>query len=203
MTSTIYVGLALTSHDTANLATAAIDNVTAPGWLNSAPPPPPASLTANAGDSQAALIWPASNGSISFNLKRATLNGGPYTIVTNLTTTNYTDNGLLDGANYYYVVSALNTAGESTNSAQALATPSKLPPPRIVGITIAGASLTFSCTNGLAGSAYTLWSSTNLATPLANWTLFGSGYYDGNGSFSITNAINTSGPPCFLLLRQP
>ena len=166
MTSTIYVGLALTSHDSANLATTAIDSVTAPGWLNSAPPPPPAGLTANAGDSQAALIWPASTGAISYNVKRATLNGGPYAIVTNLATTNYTDNRLLDGANYYYVVSALNTAGESANSSQALATPLKLPPPRLVGISIAGASLSFSCTNGLAGSAYTLWSSTNLASPL-------------------------------------
>jgi fibronectin type 3 domain-containing protein len=203
MTSTVYVGLALTSHDSVNLATAAFDNVTAPGWLISAPPQPPAGLTANAGDSQAALIWPASSGAVSYNVKRATLNGGPYAIVTNLAATNYTDNGLLDSTSYYYVVSALNTAGESADSAQALATPLRLPPPRIVGISIAGASLVFSCTNGLAGSAYTLWSSTNLATPLANWTQFGSGYYDGNGSFSITNAINTSGPPCFLLLRQP
>ena len=136
-------------------------------------------------------------------MKRATLNGGPYAIVTNVTTTNYTDNGLSNGADYYYVVSALNTAGESANSAQAGATPLNLPPPRIVGISMAGGGLKFSCTNGLAGSAYTIWSTTNVATPLTNWMQAGGGYYDGNGNFSITNATNSSQTQRFYLLRQP
>jgi Concanavalin A-like lectin/glucanases superfamily len=38
-----------------------------------------------------------------------------------VTTTNYTDTGLTGGTTYYYVVSALNLAGESTNSIQASA----------------------------------------------------------------------------------
>jgi hypothetical protein len=101
------------------------------------------------------------------------------------------------------VVSALNTAGESANSAQVSATPVKPPQPRIVGISIADGSLMFSGTNGLAGGAYAIWSSTNLATPLSNWTQAGSGYFDGNGNFSITNVINSNETQQFFMLRQP
>ena len=136
MASTACIGLAVTSHNNPALCAAIFDNVTAPGWPISAPPASPASLSVTAGNSQVALLWPASSGAISYNVKRATVNGGPYAIVSNVTTTNYTDNGLSNGANYYYVVSALNTAGESANSAQASATPWNLPPPRIVGISI-------------------------------------------------------------------
>ena len=122
MASSYYVGLALTSHNTASLGTATFDNVTATGWPNAAPPVSPASLTATAGNALAALSWPAASGAASYNVKRALVNGGPYTILTNVTTTSYTDSGLLIGTNYYYVVSALNRAGESANSTQASVT---------------------------------------------------------------------------------
>jgi hypothetical protein len=203
MASAAYIGLALTSHNSSSLCAATFDNVTAPGWPTSIPPASPASLSATAWDSQVALSWPASSGAISYNVKCATLNGGPYATVTNATTTNYTDNGLINGTNYYYVVSALNIAGESANSAQASATPLKLPQPRIVGVSIVGGSLMFSGTNGLAGGSYTIWSSTNVATPLTNWTQVGSSNFDGNGNFSVTNAINNNETQQFYLLRQP
>jgi fibronectin type 3 domain-containing protein len=203
MASTAYIGLALTSHNNSTLCMAAFDNVTAPGWPASAPPPAPASLSASDGDSQAALNWLASSGATSYNVKRATLNGGPYTTVTNVTTTNYTDIGLINGSNYYYVVSALNTAGESANSAQVSATPLRPPQPRIVGVAIIGGSLVFSGTNGLAGGPYTIWSSTDVTIPLTNWIQVGSGDFDGNGNFSVSNAINASEPQRFYLLRQP
>ena len=201
--STVYVGLALTSHNSLSLCAATFDNASAPNWLSSTPPPSPAGLSATAWDSEVVLGWPASSGATSYNVKRATTNGGPYTIVFNVGTTNCTDGGLMDGTNYYYVVSALNTAGESVNSAQASATPLKLPQPSVVGSAIAGGSLVFSGTNGLAGGAYTIWSSTNLSTPPTNWIQVGSGYFDGNGNFSVTNFINTSDAARYYLLRQP
>jgi hypothetical protein len=136
-------------------------------------------------------------------VKRATTNGGPYTIVSNVGTTNCTDGGLMDGTNYYYVVSALNTAGESVNSAQASATPLKLPQPSVVAISIAGGSLVFGGTNGLAGRAYTIWSSTDLSPPPTNWIQVGGGCFDGNGNFNITNIINTGEAARYYLLRQP
>jgi fibronectin type 3 domain-containing protein len=81
--------------------------------------------------------------------------------------------------------------------------PLKPPQPRIVGVSIAGGNLVFSGTNGLAAGAYAIWSSTNLATPLSNWVQAGSGYFNGNGNFSITNLINSNETQQFFMLRQP
>ena len=201
--SKVYVGSALTSHNSSTLCAATFDNVSAPNWLSSTPPPSPAGLSAAAWDSEVVLSWPASSGATSYNVKRATTNGGPYAIVSNVSTTNCTDGSLMDGTNYYYVVSALNTAGESVNSAQASASQLKLTQPSVVGISIAGGSLVFSGTNGLAGRAYTIWSSTNLAAPPANWIQVGSGSFDGNGNFNITNMINASESARYYYLSQP
>ena len=123
MASTVYVGLALTSHNLYALCAATFDRVTAPGW---APPYPstPSGFVAAAGIEQVALRWMASADSTSYNVKRAASSGGPFTIVAAVTTTNYTDTRLIGRTKYYYVVSAVNSlAGESDNSAQVSATP--------------------------------------------------------------------------------
>ncbi|WP_407644625.1 cellulose binding domain-containing protein [Cohnella cholangitidis] len=87
-------------------------------------PAAPTGLTATGGNAQVALSWTASSGAVSYNVKRATTNGGPYaTVATGVTGTSYADTGLTNGTTYYYVVSAVNAAGESANSAQASATP--------------------------------------------------------------------------------
>jgi hypothetical protein len=88
-------------------------------------PPAPTGLTATAKKQpgRIGLTWSASTGATSYNVKRATVSGGPYTTVaTGVTTTSYTNTGLATGTTYYYVVSAVNAAGESSNSAQASAT---------------------------------------------------------------------------------
>jgi fibronectin type 3 domain-containing protein len=97
-------------------------------------PATPTGLTATAGDAQVALNWAASSGATSYNVKRSTTNGGPFTPVTNIATTAYTNTGLVNGTTYYYVVSALNDGGESGNSAPASARPvSTAPAPLTVG----------------------------------------------------------------------
>jgi fibronectin type 3 domain-containing protein len=87
------------------------------------PPAAPSGLQATAGNAQVSLNWTASAGATSYHVKRSTTNGGPYTQVAAPTTTSDTDTGLTNGTTYYYVVSALNGAGESANSSQASATP--------------------------------------------------------------------------------
>jgi hypothetical protein len=84
----------------------------------------PNNVTATAGNAQVAVSWSASSGATSYNVKRSTTNGGPYTTIASPTTANYTDTGVTNGTTYYYVVSAVNTAGESANSSQVSATPS-------------------------------------------------------------------------------
>ena len=89
------------------------------------PPAPtvPTGLTATRGEGQVSLSWAAASGATSYNLKRSTTGGGPYPTVTNITTTSLVVTGLANGTPYYFVVSALNLYGESTNSSEVSATP--------------------------------------------------------------------------------
>jgi endoglucanase len=141
MAATVYVGLALTSHNNSSLCTATFDNVTVPGWPNWTVPSAPTSLSGLAQDAQAALTWTASGNTISYNVKRSTLNGGPYTPVANVTTTNYTDPGLTNSTTYYYVVSALNPAGESGNSPQASVTPQSFAPTGLSALAVSATQI--------------------------------------------------------------
>jgi autotransporter-associated beta strand protein len=115
-TTYYYVIAAANDGGTTNSAEVSATTLTAP--------PAPASLTAVAGLSGAInLSWPASAGATSYNVKRANFSGGPYTVIaTNVTTTGYTNTGLYGAVTYFYVVSAVNANGESTNSPEASAT---------------------------------------------------------------------------------
>ncbi len=87
-------------------------------------PNPPTGLTATAGNGQVSLSWTGSTGATSYNVKRSTTSGGPYTTVGSSSSTSFTNTGLTNGTTYFYVVTSVNTAGESGNSNQASATPS-------------------------------------------------------------------------------
>lgn len=97
------------------------------------PPATPTGLAATAGNAQVALSWNSSSGATSYNLKRSTTNGGPYTTITSPTGTSYTNTGLTNGTTYYYVVSAVNAAGESANSSQVSATPTATTSSQLLG----------------------------------------------------------------------
>ena len=88
-----------------------------------APPTAPVNLVATAGNAQVSLTWTASAGATSYHVKRSTTNGSGYTQIAAPTLANYMDTGLTNGTTYYYVVTALNSAGESASSAQTFATP--------------------------------------------------------------------------------
>jgi Glycosyl hydrolases family 28 len=89
------------------------------------PPPPgiPTNLTASATNLLINLNWFTPSNAASYNLKRSTTNGGPYSLQANLAATNYSDSAVMPGTTYYYVVTATNAAGESGNSIQASAAP--------------------------------------------------------------------------------
>ncbi|HAN09191.1 MAG TPA: hypothetical protein DCP90_01085 [Clostridiales bacterium] len=90
---------------------------TTPETIPSAPINLSATLNAS---SKADLSWTASEGATSYNVKRATTSGGTYTtIATEVEATTYTDTTVIAGNTYYYVVTAVNIAGESTNSNEA------------------------------------------------------------------------------------
>jgi hypothetical protein len=88
------------------------------------PPAAPAGLIVASGDAQASLSWAAPSETTCYNVKRAQVSGGPYaTIASGVLTTSYSDTGLTNGSTYYYVVSAVNSFGESADSYEAVAMP--------------------------------------------------------------------------------
>lgn len=68
------------------------------------------------------LAWTEPAGATRYNIKRSTTSGGPYTLIAaGVQGASYTDSGLAEGVNYYYVVSVTNGTGESANSTEAAA----------------------------------------------------------------------------------
>lgn len=84
------------------------------------------------------ITWNAVTGATSYKVKRATTVGGPYIIVRHVTGTNYLDSGLSSGTTYYYVVSALNSAGQSVNSSEFCVTTQSPGPILVANYTLEG-----------------------------------------------------------------
>src|ERR1700722_5460056 len=198
-TAYFYVVSALnTAGESANSAQA-----TATPTAPTATPPAPTGLQANAGNAQVSLAWSASTGATSYHVKRSTTSGRPYTQVFAPTTTSFTDTGLTNGTAYFYVVSALNTAGESANSAQATATPtaSVATPPVPTGLQAtagnAQVSLAWSASTGatsyhvkrstMSGGPYT-----QISAPAAT-SFTDTGLTNGTAYFYVVSALNTAG----------
>jgi len=81
-------------------------------------------LTATGGTSKIDLTWDAVDKATSYAIKRSTTAGGPYTtIATDIAETSYTDTDVTSGTTYYYIVTAVNTGTEITDSNEASAEP--------------------------------------------------------------------------------
>ena len=107
-----------------------------------AAPAAPAGLTATAGDGLVMLNWNAATNASSYYVKNSTTNGGPYAVAANLAGLAFTNTGLANGTNYYFVVTATNSAGESTNSFQVSARPVSAVPPQLTS-GVSGSQLQF------------------------------------------------------------
>jgi hypothetical protein len=66
-----------------------------------------------------------------------------------------------------------------------------------------GTNVVFSGTGGPANGTYQVLSSTNIAAPVATWTVVEAKQFDASGNFSVTNAIAPSVPQNFYLLQVP
>ncbi len=118
------------------------------------PPAAPSGLTATAGTGQVNLSWTASTSATSYNVLRSTTSGGPYTQTGAPATTSYVDTSVTNGTTYYYVVTAVNTAGQSGDSNQASATPTATAPAAPTGLTASAGtgqvSLSWNTSSGAA-----------------------------------------------------
>jgi mono/diheme cytochrome c family protein len=87
-------------------------------------PVAPTGVTAVGGTNQVAITWPTVPGATSYNLYWATTTGvtpATGTLIANVTSP-FVQTGLAASTSYFYVLTALNSAGSSTASAQVTAT---------------------------------------------------------------------------------
>jgi fibronectin type 3 domain-containing protein len=92
-------------------------------------PAAPAGVTAVGGANQATISWPAVTGAASYNVYWSTATGVTKTNGTKVAgvTSPYVKSGLAAGTSYYFIVTAVNSVGESAASAQASASTSPAP----------------------------------------------------------------------------
>ena len=95
-------------------------------------PAAPTGVSATGGAQQVRVSWSAVTGATSYNLYWSTTSGLTTATGTKITgaTSPSTQTGLTAGTAYYYIVTAVNSAGESTASAQVTATTN--PPPAVL-----------------------------------------------------------------------
>jgi fibronectin type 3 domain-containing protein len=93
-------------------------------------PVAPTGLTSVGGAGQVTLTWTSVSNATSYNLYFATTSGVTVTSGTKIAsiTTPYIQTGLAAGTNYYYVVTAVNSTGESSASVQTSASTATTPP---------------------------------------------------------------------------
>ncbi|MEY5026004.1 MAG: hypothetical protein RLZZ244_1532, partial [Verrucomicrobiota bacterium] len=101
-----------------------------------APPVAPSGLRATPSNAQISLNWNAVSGATSYRVLRSTTRGSGYAdFAGNVTSTlSLVNSGLSNGVAYFYVVAALNSSGQSPNSAEVTATP-VAPPAAPAGLT--------------------------------------------------------------------
>src|SRR5438445_4550783 len=133
--TTSYTDSGLTNGQTYFYKVTAVNSVGGSSQSNEASATPvaipsaPQNLVAFSGNAQVGLTWsaPSSNGGSAitgYDVYRGTLPGGEgATPIATVGTTSYTDSGLTNGQTYYYKVTAINSAGQSSSSNEASATP--------------------------------------------------------------------------------
>lgn len=91
-------------------------------------PETPSGLSASPGNA-ITLDWNPALAALTYNVKRATVSGGPYTTIASVPVNTFTDSNVVSGTTYYYVVSGVSSLGEGSNSLEAGAAPCNVPLP--------------------------------------------------------------------------
>ncbi len=86
------------------------------GFADIKPPSAPTNLSVtNEGNATVSLAWDSVSGSAGYTLYRSPVSGGGWVAIgTGLTDTSYTDNNVVNGKTYYYVVTTSDSAGNES-----------------------------------------------------------------------------------------
>ncbi len=173
-------------------------------------PSAPSGLAAAAANGQVSLSWQASAGATTYNVKRSTVSGSETLLASGVASTGYVDSAVTNGTTYFYVVSAVNSAGTSANSNEVAATPTApvtVAPSSPVNLAATAGpgtkKITLSWTSSAGAATYSVLRSTTsggpysvVSTGLTSPTFTNSGLASKQRYFYVvtaTNAIGTSG----------
>lgn len=133
--------------------------------------PVPTEVTAAAGDLAATISWTAVSGAISYNIYWSKTTGVTTANGTKITgaTNPYTLTGLTNGTTYYFVVTAVNSSGESSPSTEATCIPA-LPVPTGVSATRGNGQATVSWPAVTGATSYNIYWSKTTGVTTANGT---------------------------------
>jgi regulation of enolase protein 1 (concanavalin A-like superfamily) len=130
-------------------------------------PETPAGLAAVVGDARVALSWTASAGAVAYNVKRSTVEGGPYLTLGSPTDNSFIDTTVNNGVLYFYVVSAVNANGESADCKSVGAMPQVAAPltPSGLAASVTNGSVTLGWNLVPGATGYSLKRSTSISGP--------------------------------------
>ena len=173
---------------------ARIDGTTAPNT--------PSGLSASASSSSISLSWNSVSGAESYKIYRSTSVSGSYTFIKSTSSTYYSDSSVSSGVTYYYKVSAVNSAGESSQSSYVSARIDGTTAPNTPsGLSASASSSSISLSwNSVSGAeSYKIYRSTSVSGSYTFIKSTSSTYYsDSSVSSGVTyyykvSAVNSAG----------
>ena len=187
------------------------DNSNEVDCIPAAVPSVPRNLQATADDIHVTLTWtiPISDGGsriIMYKIYRSNSSGTGYQSIVGISSTTFTDRGVTNGVTYYYIVSAVNKAGESENTTEVSATiPAVVPSaPQNLQATAGGNQVTLSWTAPIrdGGSPITMYEISRSTSSGRGYMYIGttfttnftdSGLTIGVSYYYVVNAVNSVG----------
>jgi len=112
----------------------------------------PENLSATAGNARATLAWSAVSGATSYNIQRSATIGHTFATIASSATTTFVDLGLTNGANYFYVVTAVKAGVESGPSGRVTVIP--LDATIVDDADYSGVTITGAWTSSTSGDGY-------------------------------------------------
>jgi len=172
-------------------------------------PATPTGVIASPGNNEVVINWNSVSGATSYNIYWSTTTGVTTANGTKIAgvTNPYIHTGLTNGTTYYYIVTAVNSYGESAASSQVSATPSATgtppAPPTGVSATAGNQSISGTWNASVGATSYNIYCSTTSGvtptnyeikiTDITNTQYTGTGLTNGVTYYCIVTAVNSYG----------